>query len=57
LFTVLVFVLGLVVGFTAGYAVRLLNRSVDAAWFEAVGTWVGVGVTAAAVIFAGIVFF
>jgi uncharacterized membrane protein (DUF485 family) len=57
LFTVLVFVLGLVVGFTAGYAVGLLNRSVDAAWSEAVGTWVGVGVTAAAVIFAGIVFF
>jgi hypothetical protein len=30
-----------VVGFTAGYAVGLLNRSVDAAG----GIWVGVGVT------------
>jgi hypothetical protein len=38
------------------FAVGLLNRSVDANWFEAVGTWVGAGVTLIAVIAAAIVF-
>jgi hypothetical protein len=54
---VLVFVLGLAVGLTIGFPVGLLKRSVDASWFEAVGTWVGAGITAIAVIVAGIVFF
>jgi hypothetical protein len=40
---VLVGLLGLAIGFTTGFAVGLLKRSVDANWFEAVGTWVGAG--------------
>jgi hypothetical protein len=35
--------LDLAIGFTTGFAVGLLNRSVDANWFEAVGTWVDAG--------------
>ena len=57
LFTVLVFVLGLAVGFTAGLATGLLSRSVDAGWLEAVGTWVGAGITLIAVIVAALAFF
>ena len=48
--------LGLAIGFTAGFTVGLLDRSVDSGWLEAVGTWVGAGVTLIAVIVAGIVF-
>lgn len=57
LVTVLVFILGLAVGFTVGFSVGLMKRSVDATWFEAVGTWVGAGVTAIAVILAALAFF
>jgi hypothetical protein len=55
--TVLVGLLGLAVGFTSGFAVGLLDRSVDGSWLEAVGTWVGAGITLIAVILAGIAFF
>jgi hypothetical protein len=50
LVTVLVGLLGLAVGFTSGFAVGLLDRSVDASWLEAVGTWVGAGIILIAVI-------
>ena len=55
--TVLVGLLGLAVGFTSGFAVGLLDRSVDASWLEAVGTWVGAGIILIAVILVGIAFF
>jgi hypothetical protein len=57
LVTVLVGLLGLAVGFTSGFAVGLLDRSVDASWLEAVGTWVGAGIILIAVILVGIAFF
>lgn len=55
--TVLIGVLGLVVGLMIGFTVGLLQRSADATWLEAVGTWAGAGITAIAVVLAGIVFF
>jgi hypothetical protein len=54
---VLLGLLGLAVGFAIGFPHGLLKRSVDATWIEAVGTWVGAGVTTIAVIFASIAFF
>jgi hypothetical protein len=55
--TVLVGVFGLVLGLTIGFAIGLRKRAGDPAWLEAIGTWVGAGVTLLAVILAGIVFF
>jgi hypothetical protein len=55
--TVLVGLFCLVLGITAGFAVALRQRLVNPVWLEAVGTWVGAGVTLLAVILAGIVFF
>jgi hypothetical protein len=57
LVTVLVGVFGLVLGLTIGSAVGLRERAGDPAWLEAIGTWVGAGVTLLAVILAGIAFF
>jgi hypothetical protein len=54
---VLVGLFCLVFGITIGFAVGLRQRHADPVWLEAVGTWVGAGVTPLAVILAGIVFF
>jgi hypothetical protein len=54
---VLVGLFCLVLGITIGFAVGLRQRHADPVWLEAVGTWVGAGVTLLAVILAGIVFF
>jgi hypothetical protein len=51
----LVGLFGLVLGLTIGFAVGLYQRAGDPAWLEAIGTWVGAGVTLLAVILAGIV--
>jgi hypothetical protein len=48
---------GLTLGLTIGFAVGLRQKLGDSGWLEAVGTWVGAGVTMLAVILAGIVFF
>jgi hypothetical protein len=55
--TLLVGLFGLVLGLIIGFAVSLWKRTSDPAWLEAVGTWVGAGVTMLAVILAVIVFF
>jgi hypothetical protein len=55
--TLLVGLFGLTLGLTIGFAVGLWKRTSDPAWLEAVGTWVGAGVTMLAVILAVIVFF
>jgi hypothetical protein len=55
--TTLVSFFGLTLGLTIGFAVGLRQRLVNPVWLEAVGTWVGAGVTLLAVILAGIVFF
>jgi hypothetical protein len=55
--TVLVGLFGLVLGLAIGFAVGLRKHASDPAWLEAIGTWVGAGVTLLAVILAGIVFF
>jgi hypothetical protein len=55
--TVLVGLFGLVLGLIIGFAVGLREKLGDSGWLEAVGTWVGAGVTLLAVILAGIVFF
>jgi hypothetical protein len=47
----------LVLGLTIGFAVGLREKLGDSGWLEAVGTWVGAGVTLLAVILGAIAFF
>lgn len=55
--TLLVGLFGMALGATIGVVVPLLKRPVDPVWLEAVGTWVGAGVTLLAVILGAIAYF
>jgi hypothetical protein len=55
--TLLVGLFSLALGVTIGFAVALRQRFVDPGWLEAVGTWVGAGVTLLAVILGAIAYF
>jgi hypothetical protein len=57
LVTALIGLFCVALGLTIGFAVGSRQRLSDPVWLEAVGTWVGAGVTLLAVILAGIVFF
>jgi len=57
LVTVLVGLIGLVLGATIGFVVSQRQKLHDSGWVEAVGTWVGAGVTLLAVILGAIAYF
>jgi hypothetical protein len=54
--TVLVGLFGLVLGLIIGFAVGLREKLGDSGWLEAVGTWVGAGVTLLAVILGAVAY-